>query len=492
MGRGDTPLPAGSADSNADNTDDIARHQRIAAMRALAGEDATRPPVAPRDSGDASGPSRKQRRTPLLMIALTALILVATVGAALWQGWLPWQRAKSLTTASLVSINLAASDLYCPSAAVWSPDNQRVAVLTQFGACTNTDIGFVEPNVVAIFSLHGRLERLLYPDTVTLGKTAPSTPQPTPISGAPPTITIPAHVQYLALAWSPDGKELALPYFATAIHDQSASSQNIATDSGVALLPVDGATGDRLSSRYASSVDVWDIQARRLIRRRDTVLPPSLAYQWSPDGALTPVGETSPTGPVGNPLGGQSFTIWQPGSVYLDRQKNALELFAGVSAWSPDGRYLAPYLGFGGEITPGISGVKRLGDGSYQLAPRDSGLRIASGQLKSPDDPYVSFLPVAWRDDGRVIATLAPNLLIDQVTQSRNASTIPSAAQHVVIYDCATGAKRLTLATKPAINTLQVSSTPPQSVLRWSSTGDKLFLLDTSFDTLSFWNVHVK
>lgn len=477
-----------------DSADEAARRQRIVAMRALVGEDtdSSASPAAPHDASVTGALSRRRRRAPWLMVGLTALVLLATVGVAVWQGWLPWQRTNPVAQDNVVSVNLAASNLFCPSAAVWSPDNQRIAVLAQWGACTNTDMGFVAPNVVAIFDVQGKVERLLNADLVALGEDAPTTPQPTPLPGAPPASIIPAHVQYLAVAWSPDGSQLALPYFATASHDQSASPENVATESGIALLRVDNTGGKSFSGRFSSSVEIWDIQRGILIHQSNTPLPPALAYQWSPDGALTPTSDSSTSGPVGNPLGGQTFTIWQPGSVYLDRAKNALELFASVSAWSPDGRYLAPYLGFGGEMTPGISGIKRTADGSYQLAPRDSGLRIASGQLKSPDDPYASFLPVAWRGDGRLIATLAPNLLLDQVTQSRNASTIPSAAQHVVIYDCATGSKRLTLATKPIANRLQVSSIPPQPVMRWSSTGEKLFLLDTSFDTLSIWTVRLK
>ena len=157
-------------------------------------------------------------------------------------------------------------------------------------------------------------------------------------------------------------------------------------------------------------------------------------------------------------------------------------------AWSPDGRYLAPYLGFGGELSPGVTGIEEQSDGSYQLAPRDQGLLAAAIQLKAPSDPYASTIPVAWDSDGHALAALQPNPLLDQIRQSANGDTAPNIAEHIIIYDCASGAKRFTLATKPITNPYQSSDAQAASVLRWSPSGQKLFLLDTTFDSLTIWN----
>ncbi len=160
-------------------------------------------------------------------------------------------------------------------------------------------------------------------------------------------------------------------------------------------------------------------------------------------------------------------------------------------AWSLNGRFLAPFVGFGGELTPGVSAITQARDGSYLLAPRDAGLLIAASQLKSSSDPYATSIPVAWRADGDVIAALRPDALIDQIKQTIS-NDIPGASEHVDIYDCVTGKKRLTLTTKPLANRLQMATILLPLVLRWSPTGQKLMLLDTSFDSLTIWDVALK
>ncbi|HEX5441432.1 MAG TPA: hypothetical protein VFW76_11145 [Ktedonobacterales bacterium] len=424
---------------------------------------------------------------PVLLIALTAVVLLAVVGAA-WRGWLPWQRGIPATTDTTVSVNLADDNLHCPSAAVWSPDNKRIAVLAQLGACTIDVAGIIEPNVVALFDTHGTLERLLYPDSVALGKNAPTTPQPTPAAGVSPT-TIATNARYFAVSWSPDGGRLALMYQITFQHDQDAYGK---VESGLVLLPTDGSAGEKLSGFNQSQFDVWDLQTHKQIHVENPAQVFALAYQWSSQGKLTPIDDAPTSGPIGDPATGQRFTIWQPGSVYLDRTKQALDFGANYMVWSPDGRYLVPYFGSGGELAQGVSGMTPLDDGSYQLPYRDKALLVAASQLKSPSNPNASVMPVSWRGDGRLLAAMTPNPLIDLILKNGDNTVIPDATEHIVIYDCATGAKRLTLATKPLANRLQTASILPPPVLRWSSTGQKLVLLDTSFDSLTIWDVALK
>jgi hypothetical protein len=486
MSRQDSQPPIGrSADE-----DDDARSQRIAAMRELVGTDASTS-IAPQSSPAIKPPARRKRRVPGLLVALTVIVVFASVVAA-WQGWFPWQRGKPVTADTTISVNLADYDLHCPSAAVWSPDDKHIAVLAQLGACSNNDLGLIEPNVIAIFDIQGKLERLLYPDSVTLGKDAPTTPQPTPTVGATQPTTLPTHTQYWVMSYSPDGGRLALTYQVAPNPNQLPPAEN-AFENGIALLPLDGRTGEKLTAPLAAYGGVWDMQTRRLIPANVINQRSAFAYEWSQQGTLAPVTDSSASGPIGNPSGGQRFTIWQPGGVYFDREKHALDFTFVTMAWSPDGRYLAPYLGLGGELASGTSGITQHSDGSYQIPPRDTGLIIVASQLKSPADPYATLIPVAWRGDGRVIAAMAPNPLIDQITQRLDSTVIADATEHIIIYDCATGAKRLTLATKPIANQLQrASSVMAQPVLRWSSSGQKLMLLDAPFDSLTIWNVLLK
>lgn len=117
---------------------------------------------------------------------------------------------------------------------------------------------------------------------------------------------------------------------------------------------------------------------------------------------------------------------------------------------------------------------------------------FAASQLKSPSNPDASVMPVSWRSDGRLLAVMEPNPLIDLILKGGDGSVIPSTTEHIAIYDCATGEKRLTLATKPLANRLQLATVQFHPLLRWSSSGQRLFLLDTSFDSLTIWDVPLK
>jgi len=119
-------------------------------------------------------------------------------------------------------------------------------------------------------------------------------------------------------------------------------------------------------------------------------------------------------------------------------------------------------------------------------------LVFAASQLKSPSNPDASVMPVSWRSDGRLLAGMEPNPLIDLILKGGDGSVIPSATEHIANYDCATGEKRLTLATKPLANRLQLATVQFHPLLRWSSSGQRLFLLDTSFDSLTIWDVPLK
>ncbi len=479
MSRQDSQPPSGYS-----GDDDNARSQRIAAMRELGGA-VTSSVDEPQSSLATKPPSR--RRVPVALIAVTAVVLISVVDAA-WQGWLPWQRSKPVTTDTTISVNLADNNLHCPSAAVWSPDDKRIAVLAQLGACANGNFGIIEPNVVALFDTQGNLERMLYPDTIVLGAKAPTTAQPTPTVDTDSSAIAPAYAEYFAMSWSPDGKRLALTYEATLPYSQETNT----FESGLVFLPTGGADGEKLSGFNQSPYDIWDIQTRKQIQGDNTAQVFALAYHWSAQGTLTPVEDAATSGPIGNPAAGQRFTIWQPGSIYLDREKQAFDFSASCMVWSPDGRYLAPNFGFGGELTQSASGIVRQDDGAYQLPYRDKALLIATSQLKSPSNPDAQMMPVSWRSDGRLLAAMEPNPLIDLILKNGDGSVIPDAKEQIAIYDSATGEKRLTLATKPLANRLQLATVQFHPLLRWSSSGQRLFLLDTSFDSLTIWDVALK
>ena len=461
--------------------DDASRNQRIAAMRELSGVEQVTPANTP-SSPKLLTPAKK-RRCPVLLAAMLAVVVLVSAGAA-WKGLFPWKQ-HARTDRNVTSINLAANNLVCPSYAAWSPNGQQLAVLAQVGKCDNSYAGIIAHHAVAIFDTHGQLVRQLDPDlnfsgsiTYTDGAEATAT-----TTGIPQTIQV--YPAYLGLAWSKDSKHLALPFHMN--YEENGESSSL--EYGVTLLLVDGSsqTSFRYSPFYGN--DYFDLQAKRSIHLNSSDWQIALGYQWSDDGKLVATPVPSASAPIGNPSGGQAFTAWQPGTVSLDRQTSALNFGAVVTAWSPDGRYLMPLVGFGGELDLNAIGYTQGSDGAFHLAPRDKGLMVASARLKDPADPYATQLSVAWRADGKRIAATDPNPLIDQVVANLG-SDIPDASRSISIFDSAAGTKLLTLKTHPLANRLQIfGGLTPQPTLAWNAKGTSLFFLDTNFDMLTVWNV---
>ncbi len=400
---------------NASWNDDVARNQRIAAMRKLAGATQAMP-----DSGNpapmriANTPSRR-RPWPTLLAILVAVVVLVSAGAA-WKGLFPWQQHAKLAS-NVTSINLADGNLFCPTFAAWSPDGQQVAVLAKLGACSNPDAGIVTQNVVAILDTRGNLVRQIDIDTSIPGYTKADTPS---------SLVYP---QFWGLVWALDGKRVMLPFWMMAGPDNT----SFLAVSGVVVAPVDGQAVKAITSAAFYGYDYWDIQANHVIHS-NTNLPIATAYRWSSDGKLVAAPNPSTTTPVGTPSGGQSFTMWQPGMVLLDRKKSVLSFNENMTILSPDDRYLIPVLGSGGELDSAATDYAQGSDGEYHVAPRDKGLMAAAIRLKDPADPYASQTSVAWRADGKLIAATDPNPLIDQIVANLG-SDIPAASQSVTIFD---------------------------------------------------------
>jgi hypothetical protein len=413
-----------------------------------------------------------KRRWQVLSAVFAVVFLLASAGAA-WKGLFPWQQ-HAKPASNVTSINLADNNLFCPTFAAWSPDGQQVAVLAKLEACSNPDAGIITPNVVAVLDTRGNLVRQIDIDASIPGYTKASTPS---------SLVYP---QFWGLVWALDGKRVMLPFWMIAGPDNT----SFLAMSGVVVAPVDGQAVKAITSAAFYGYDYWDIQANHVIHS-NTNLPIATAYQWSSDGKLIAAPHPSTTAPVGNPSGGQSFTMWQPGTVLLDRKKSVLSFNENMTILSPDDRYLIPVLGSGGELDSAATDYAQGSDGEYHVAPRDKGLMAAAIRLKNPADPYASQTSVAWRADGKLIAATDPNLLIDQIVANLG-SDFPAASQSVTIFDSATGSKVLTLKTQPLANRLRTfGGLTPQPALAWNAKGNRLSFLDTNFDMLTIWNVNL-
>lgn len=420
-------------------------------------------------------PRRRHRGSRKRAIALAcALAFAFTIAAIAFRGLLPWQHPAAFR----LSINLAAHNLYCPSSAAWAPDGSRLAVLAQFGACArdgnNTGQGS-EAQAVGIFDLHGRLLRLLYPDSLALGADTTS---------GPASSATGEHVRYFGFSWSPTGDDFALPFEAQTVHTASVPPQQ-GFQEGVAILPADGSPGFVLSyHNLFAAGDVWDMRSRTLTNPGAPDLAPATAYTWS-SGNLQPAASPKSDAPVGNPSGGASFTIWQPGALAMQRPSTAIAFSSAFAAWSPDGRYVAPGLGFGGVVAPSSAPIARDGSGNLLLAPRDSALAAVIAQVKASTDPEQLPASVAWRADGSRLAALVPSHEIDASLLSGLEATGPL---RIAVYDCASGTRMTTLETTPPINRPnRDSGVIIQPRLLWSPDQSMLALLDTWYDGLTVW-----
>jgi hypothetical protein len=243
-------------------------------------------------------------------------------------------------------------------------------------------------------------------------------------------------------------------------------------------------------------------------------LPPALTYQWGANGALLPLTPLtaqapptiSPAGPIGNPVGGNSFSIWQPGvaaygSYALPSQgppeapltyaaaPNLYLWYSQFGAWSPEGRYLLTSAFSGGRVAvpnqpaPTAATLAKAHAATLPvLSTRDATL----GSLFSPTSPGTGDLAtlqfVAWSSDGHLAAVLTD----DEFSQQAGADVTHPA---VTVSVSATAHALASL--KPQTNFPSATDNilGHQNIwLQWSPDGKHLLLLDNRIGTLTIWN----
>ncbi|MDQ6644024.1 MAG: hypothetical protein M3Y76_06210, partial [Chloroflexota bacterium] len=215
-----------------------------------------------------------------------------------------------------------------------------------------------------------------------------------------------------------------------------------------------------------------------------------LVYTWGEKGSLllaaqqttdiTPSRTSNDS--VGNPDGGKSFSIWQPGWVGLTTQtgRSKVHLPGAYSwnsyfaAWSPDGRYLVDNVTVMGrfEVTdqPQLTSqaLVDLHVENLPLLPvRDSALlHVLKTLTGAPAN--LSRQLIAWRPDGRTMAAY------DNGTMDLD------------LFDCSTGYQVASLLL-PTIASMGLVGFNIQ--LQWSPDGARLFLLDQQLGSLVIWNI---
>jgi hypothetical protein len=231
-------------------------------------------------------------------------------------------------------------------------------------------------------------------------------------------------------------------------------------------------------------------------------VPSAQTYSWTSADQLaadTPL-SAAPTAatPAGDPDGGSSFTIWQPGQIWLYTEGfvngSSVPIHPGIytqqtafATWSPDGRYLIDSVSlFGivhpaGEPKPTAAGLHTLGfDTRPNLPIRDRALQNALASLNpgsnSGGQEIEDLDEIAWSPSGQVLATFS-----DPVVDGQTSSA------PVTLYDSATGKTLETLQPSSSASEVSANSDYNLSTLYWSADGTHLLAYSDQQQTITIW-----
>ncbi len=456
---------------------DEQQQNRIEALRELArqqGAEAASTDQAPAPAETFTQRARMTKRPGRWRLPLIAGLLVAViVGSGAW--WL-WQRQATQLApipAELI-LDLPAMKLYCPQTLAWSPDGTRVAVQLSDNTCSQQGA-----HLLAIFDARqGKLLQRFDLD-VTLIKRG--------VKGL-------TGVENLSL-WSPDGKSIAVPY-----SYQEGPSTGFGKR-GLLLLPLDGGDARILSSSADGlSGIVWDTQAGKTLFSART-LPPALTWRIDADGQVTPDQPAVYAGATpsytGSPTNNQ-LSRWRTGviSPILDIAADPLSpprawyLNARLTAWVgqnllafgfpvpsllPSSTVIATDCAvFGQETlcaTSPLTPPDRAFEAVYQQARAGNKITIPP----NPEFHDYPAVPVAWRPDGKVLATLLPS---DGFYGGKS-------SLQVTLYDTATGKVIKTLSAPRLANVNENDESIAPTY--WSPAGTQLAFVDTGSNRVTIW-----
>ncbi|MBF6591716.1 MAG: hypothetical protein IVW57_14500 [Ktedonobacterales bacterium] len=484
---------AGDADTRPDGqreTDQSARDRRQQAIHQLAGqysEETAPAPAAGATQASVFGrPSIAWRKRVLVGggVLLIAAVLLGLVGHQLFA-----PRPTALRT--MLALHVAEYGYSCPTSVAWSPDGSRIAVLARHGQCSSTDIGQDLPGGVLIYAAKsGRLlaqfplaDQQAYSDR---------------FFGS-------SYLAAFALSWSPDGQRLVLPYLELPLATGTPTPR-AAMASGIWLLALADGRLQRLSTSARDRLTIWNTR-RTTSTALANPLPVALSYRWTADGRIV-VDQALPANPAPglltssphDALNSQQFSLWQAGAVQsflpsapTNQSGSTItpQLFfeTAIVRWSPDGTYAAVGLPVDlvplpplrtPPLPPGDCTVRGYAPCGTTLAPYpDQALRQAVTQMAqlTPDERHAGEgydMPVAWRPDGRVMATILP----------RDSLAALGVTTHITLLDTATGSALGTLNPPPFTNEL---SPPVPAVLFWAPKGDQLAFIETYEGAVVLW-----
>lgn len=503
MGRGGnqrTGNRAGGVDG-VDDGADAERQRRLAALRALAGQNEPAPPKAPPPPRNAPAIQIQRprgRRPAWQIIGMTLAALCIVVAGALVAARLFAPRLTStsaLMPDPLVS-PLSRAGMGCVASMSWSPNGKRIAALMSTNPCGKSTGGTF---LVLYDTTLAKPLKEIGLDPLVFSQALPQSVQ------QDPALMKDASVSYFSPVWSADSARVAVPaegpvpsasppvaadgsyagdvFWALALVDAGAGSVRVIAPPA---LPFSTFTGDNSSynpDSYQPAL-AWRFD---LTAGTGTLLslPQALAYTWGADGALIPTAPLPATdgAPAEVAVAGSP---WQAFSIFPTPTACSAPLYDVIlsgSLWSPDGRYVAPQLYAYGRLadaqivvpTPTPEG----GDGSAgtcspqdqanaaqdraRLAPltMPSGVTDALGEIVSPGT--YGGLAGLFSPAGKRLAI-----------RPQGVQFIPWVAR---IYEVATDTPRAVITYK-LLGTNPNLRDAPETIMAWSPDGARLLLAD--------------
>ena len=430
--------------------------------------------------------NRRQWRIAAIsgIVVLSLLVVLLSLGPSLYASIANNLRIGLVSQSGLASDAYSSSSggasgptiprqdgLACLVDAAWSPNGKYVAVLGYTQGCPQRDFVPALVNIydaqtsklVAHWTPDYPISRMLY-GTANFPARLRAITDRKPLPGTTGGFISVSPIYYLRILWSPDGRNLALTFTA---------STRLNSFGGVMLIDSIGNAAQVYLQRQSSTNSLyilWNMESGTPIK--STSAPAAITYQWAPGGRLVVktvlkdnrVAMTIPLGPVGNPDGGNFFTIWQPGLAIILSQAHspAVNLWkTSITAWSPDGNYLVQGINLKAILEPSghpFPDPLLLNDLHLAHTPllpvHDTALlRATSGSLA-----------IAWRPDGGVLAATSFTGSVD-------------------LFDAATGQKLGTLLT--SLNRTPISGAT--ALLRWSPDGTHLLLSSAQWGILNIW-----
>ncbi|HEX9037113.1 MAG TPA: hypothetical protein VF808_09015 [Ktedonobacterales bacterium] len=484
------------------------RRKRQDALRALAGE-VSQPSAT--DEGGQRAPGATRGRIPgwrrWLISATGALALVAIVGVVFTHALpAPAPKGPSTQSSAILALDPETYGIACLQDAAWSPDGAKIAILGTVENCSQPNpfsYSYYPTAVVIVDATTGRRLTTLQPDVTVQRDLHLHAPQYiTPENGLANSGDLTKQgVSYDGVLWSPDGQSVALPFnleFAAAPGASGSSEPVIATMQGVCISAIDGASARAFGAILTTQSPIdneWNVKTGKPVMASPSsdsylngtsaqLLPASLNYSWQADGALAGADALnshnpparSPLGPIGNPDGAASFTVWQPMAIQRNaggppdfQTAAAFEASSEFVAWSPNGTYLltSSYdwrIQPSKQPTPSALQLEREGVASLPLLPiRDAAMDAMLSPLPGGQPQQYVSSGFAWSPDGKMLAAIA------------NGGVVSAQADvTVLIIDCASG---------KTLSTVQVGSTSSANGnlqigpgVKWAPDGRKLLV----------------